>query len=438
MLNVLYEDNHLLVVEKPTNLPAQADASGDADLLTLAKAYIKDKYLKPGEVYLGLVHRLDRPVGGVMVFARTSKAASRLSEQFAARGAKKRYAALVTGSPKARERLAGHIVRDEASGNARMAGPDDPGAKSALLEYRRCTERSGLTLLDVSLMTGRHHQIRCQLAAAGFPIWGDQRYNREAKPGQQLALWAYSLSFDHPVKKERMEFVIRPKGGAWEPFSDELSALAAGARLVYLDGDVLCADKDAGLSVAEADGGDSLEARLKKALGDSVYPVHRLDVATGGLVLFARNERAKDALGEAIKAHLIRKYYRCEVHGRPERDEAELSAWLVKDAENARVAIYDEERPDAKRIVTRYRVLARRAETALVEVELVTGRTHQIRAHLAHAGYPLVGDDRYGDRERDRLVAAKGLALLAARLELHFPEGSDLARLEGRVISIEE
>lgn len=438
MLKVLYEDNHLLVVEKPVNIPAQADASGDDDLLSICKAYIKEAYNKPGEVYLGLVHRLDRPVGGAMVFARTSKAAARLTAQFASHGAKKQYAALVTGTPAARGKLAGHILRDEASGSARMVPKDTPGAKSAALEYRRLTERGGQTLIDVNLLTGRHHQIRCQLADAGFPIWGDQRYNPNAVPGQQLALWAYALEIEHPVKRERMAFFCPPKGRAWEPFADELAALGAGVRLVFAGGDILCADKDAGMSVAEADGGDSLEARLKSALGKDVFPVHRLDVATSGLVLFARNTRAKDALDEAIKTRAIRKYYRCEVHGRPARDEAELRAWLVKAPEDAKVAVYDDPRPDAKEIVTRYRVLGRKEETTLLEVELVTGRTHQIRAHLSHAGFPLVGDDRYGDRERDRLLFAKGLALRAVRLEFAFPADSFLARLNGTVISIED
>ncbi len=438
MLAILYEDNHLLVVEKPVNVPAQADSSGDADLLSQCKAYIKEKYEKPGEVYLGLVHRLDRPVGGIMVFARTSKAAARLTEQFASRTAKKRYAALVEGAPKARARLSGYLIKDETTGTSRMAGANESGAKAAALEYRRLTALEDKTLVDVALFTGRHHQIRCQLASAGYPIWGDQRYNPAAKPGQQLALWAYMLSFEHPVKKEPLRFFSRPNGPAWEPFSEELAALAAGVRLAYIDADVLAVDKDAGMSVATEDGGDSLEARLKSALGEEIYPVHRLDVATEGLVLFARNPRAADALEEAIKLRAIGKYYRCEVHGSPKRDEAELRAWLVKDPEGATVRIYDEKRAGAKEIVTRYRILERREKTALLEVELVTGRTHQIRAHLAHAGLPLLGDDRYGDRECDRQLSVKGLSLRAVRLALAFPQGSFLTRLNGKTISVED
>ena len=175
-MNVLYEDNHLLVVEKPVNIPVQADASGDVDLLTLAKAYIKEKYAKPGEVYLGLVHRLDRPVGGVLVFARTSKAAARLSAAFSGhRGVTKRYCALVSGTPRAEEKLEGCILRDERTGDARLVPSGTPGAKPAALSYRLAGQQNGLSLLDIDLFTGRHHQIRVQLAGNNTPIWGDQR-----------------------------------------------------------------------------------------------------------------------------------------------------------------------------------------------------------------------------------------------------------------------
>lgn len=438
MINVLYEDNHILVAEKPANLPVQADSSGDADLLTLLKAYVKEKYEKPGEVYLGLVHRLDRPAGGVMVFARTSKAAARLSAQFAGRGTEKRYAALVCGAPPARGRLSGFLLKDEATGTSRMVLENTPGAKAAALEYERLTQRGDKTLLDVTLMTGRHHQIRCQLADAGFSLYGDQRYNEAARPGQQLALWAYRLGFEHPVKRERMEFSSPPRGKAWEPFSEELAALLSGVRLVYLDGDILCADKDAGMSVCEADGGDSIEARLKAALGEEIHPAHRLDVATSGLVLFARSAEAAAALEEAIKARAIRKFYRCEVHGRPKKNEAELTAWLEKDADGARVRVFRDRKPGAKEIITKYRVLEHREQTSVLEVELVTGRTHQIRAHMAFMGHPVVGDDRYGDREKDRRLPARGLALRATRLELSFPKGSRLSRLDGKTISVED
>lgn len=156
MCNVLYEDNHLLVVEKPPNLPVQADSSGDADLLTRAKAYIGKKYNKPGAVYLGLVHRLDRPVGGVLVLARTSKAAARLCAAFAGhRGVAKRYCALVCGAPRAEAKLEGWIARDEATGDARLTAPHAPGAKPASLSYRLVAQAGDLSLLDINLYTGR-------------------------------------------------------------------------------------------------------------------------------------------------------------------------------------------------------------------------------------------------------------------------------------------
>ena len=185
------------------------------------------------------------------------------------------------------------------------------------------------------------------------------------------------------------------------------------------------------MSVAAADGGDSLQARLEAALGGRVYPVHRLDVATGGLVLFARNGKAEAELNAAIESRSIKKFYRCTVHGRVPFKQKELRAYLVKDADAARVRIYDSARPNAKEIITRCRVLKANDAESLLEIELVTGRTHQIRAHMAHIGYPLIGDDKYGVRDR------APLALTAVRLELHFPKNGLLSYLEGKEIGIE-
>lgn len=438
MCNVLYEDNHLLVVEKPPNLPVQADSSGDADLLTRAKAYIGKKYNKPGAVYLGLVHRLDRPVGGVLVLARTSKAAARLCAAFAGhRGVAKRYCALVCGAPRAEAKLEGWIARDETTGDARLTAPHAPGAKPASLSYRLVAQAGDLSLLDINLYTGRHHQIRVQLAGAGIPIWGDQRYNPAAKPGQQIALWAYSLTLEHPTKKEPMTFTSLPHGGAWAPFAAELAGLSSGVRVVYADADILVADKPRGMAVAMADGGaDTLEERLCAAYGP-LRPVHRLDVATAGLVLFARNAEAEAALSEAIRSRTIRKFYRCTVRGTPSPSEATARAWLQKDAAHAHVVLYDAPHPGAKEILTQYRVLRTDGASAVCEIELITGRTHQIRAHMAHLGHPLLGDDHYGDRAWNRAMRADALALTAVRLVLHFPPGSYLARLEGKTIALE-
>ncbi len=219
---VLYEDNHLLVVEKPANLPTQADRSGDADLLSILKAYIGEKYNKPGAVYLGLVHRLDRPVGGVMVFARTSKAAARLSEAFRAHAQDRRYLAVVEGALDGPLSLTDWLLKDARTGMVRVAAEGAPGAKEARLISRPLAERNGLTLTDVQLFTGRAHQIRVQHAHAGHPLWGDMRYGH-GEPGRQIALWAYRLILEHPTRHERMRFASRPpRAGAWVLFEKKI------------------------------------------------------------------------------------------------------------------------------------------------------------------------------------------------------------------------
>ena len=435
-MNILYEDNHLLVVEKPVNIPVQADASGDADLLTLLKGYIKEKYHKPGDVYLGLVHRLDRPVGGVMVFARTSKAASRLSGQFAGDGAKKHYFALLTGQGRSGE-LSDFIFRDETTGNSAVVQEGTPGAKSARLSYRAVACRDGLTLVDVTLFTGRHHQIRVQFAHAGLPLWGDQRYNPQARPGQQIALFAYALSFEHPTTREPMTFTLLPGGGAWKAFAPELRGVVHGVDLVYQDDRVLVVSKPAGISVAAADGDeDTLESRLNLLCGP-VYPVHRLDFFTTGLTMFARDPQAAAALTEALRKRTIKKFYRCILKSVPDPPQAQLTAYCFKDPERALLTVLDYPVPGALDMQTAYRVLQRREETCLAEVELLTGRTHQIRAHMAHIGCPVLGDDKYGDRVLNRAMKCREPRLCAVRLEFAFPKGSCLSYLNGKVLEID-
>ena len=229
-IDVLYEDNHLLVAVKPPNLPAQADRSGDDDLLSILKRYIGNKYQKPGNVYLGLVHRLDRPVGGVMVFARTSKAASRLSAAFAAHAQDRRYLAVARGELAGERVLEDELVKDGATGMVRVAAPGAPGAKRARLRTRPLARGDGLTLLEVRLYTGRAHQIRVQHAHAGLPLWGDARYGG-GRPGQQIALWAAVLEFEHPTRREPMRFVSAPPDeGAWRAFRAPIEAYFAGAE----------------------------------------------------------------------------------------------------------------------------------------------------------------------------------------------------------------
>ena len=200
---ILYEDNHLLLVQKPVNIPVQGDQSGDKDLLTHLKEDIKYRYQKPGNVYLGLVHRLDRPVGGAMVFAKTSKAASRLSDQVRRNAMERTYFAVVNGKPgQASNRLVDYLYKDRQKNKVSIVLEHHKEGKKAVLDYSVIASKDGLSLVSVQLQTGRPHQIRVQLAGMGTPIWGDQKYGQQySQVGQQIALWAQSLTLEHPVKK---------------------------------------------------------------------------------------------------------------------------------------------------------------------------------------------------------------------------------------------
>ncbi len=217
-LKVLYEDNHIIVVRKDPNIPSQADKTGDIDMLSIIKEYLKEKYNKPGNVYLGLVHRLDRPVGGVMVFAKTSKAASRLSNQVREKTFKKKYLAVVDGKfDSAKGTLEDYLYKDERNNMSKVVKPEKKNAKLAKLDYEvlAYNEIKNLSLVKVNLHTGRHHQIRVQLAHVGHSIFGDQKYGTRGT-GKQIALWAYELTLEHPVSKETMTFKCLPESnGTW-------------------------------------------------------------------------------------------------------------------------------------------------------------------------------------------------------------------------------
>ncbi len=225
-LIILHEDNHIIVALKPQNVPSCEDESKDKDMLTMLKEYIKEKYNKPGNVYLGLVHRLDRPTGGVMVFAKSSKAASRLSEQLKDGDFEKRYFAVLCGTPKEEKATLTHYMKKNAVNNmVYVCPPTVAGAKFAELEYNLVEKTDELCLVDVRLHTGRSHQIRVQMNAIGTPIYGDMRYGGEKAKKGNLALWAYYLSFTHPVSKEKMVFRVQPPKDLtpWNKFNTERS-----------------------------------------------------------------------------------------------------------------------------------------------------------------------------------------------------------------------
>jgi len=223
-LEILYEDNHIIVVKKPQNVPSQKDETGDEDMLSAIKEYVKIKYNKRGEAYVGLVHRLDRPTGGVMVFARTSKAASRLSEQIQTGEMEKKYFAIVRGTlPNEHSVLVDYLLKDETKNMVSVVQKSTEGAKRAELEYYLLEKSGDLNLVQIKLMTGRGHQIRAQFAHAGCPILGDQKYGGDNMPKVNLNLFAAELKFTHPTTKERMTFRCFPPEElpAWNKFNLE-------------------------------------------------------------------------------------------------------------------------------------------------------------------------------------------------------------------------
>lgn len=222
-MKILYEDNHIIVVEKIVNIPSQSDKTGDEDMLTLIKKYLKEKYNKPGNVYLGLVHRLDRPVGGVMVFAKTSKAASRLSEEVRNKTFKKEYLVICNGKmEKEKDTLVDYLWKDEKNNTSYVVKQTKKNAKEAVLDYEVLgyDEKENLSILRINLHTGRHHQIRVQLSSRMHAIYGDNKYHGRGA-GTGICLWAYKLTIVHPTTKEEMSFIDLPEPkGMWKLIYD--------------------------------------------------------------------------------------------------------------------------------------------------------------------------------------------------------------------------
>lgn len=222
-MTVLYEDNHIIAVNKTCNEIVQGDKTGDTPLAETVKVYIKEKYHKPGEVFLGVTHRLDRPTSGVVLFARTSKALSRLNEMFKSHEQiRKTYWAIVQGAPKQAEaRLENWLVRNEAQNKSYIAKPGAKEAKLAVLSYKTLVKGDHYTLLEVNLETGRHHQIRCQLAAIGCPIKGDLKYGaKRSNPDGGISLHARKIEFNHPVSKQDICITAPvPDDSLWQQFA---------------------------------------------------------------------------------------------------------------------------------------------------------------------------------------------------------------------------
>lgn len=224
-MKVLYEDNHVIIVSKRAGEIVQGDKTGDTPLSETVKGYIAERYHKPGNVFLGVVHRLDRPVSGVVLFARTSKALSRLSEMFRTRAVQKTYWAIVTAPPRESEGTLTHwLTRDEKTNKARAYDREVPGSKKAVLDYKLIASSERYWLLEVQLHTGRHHQIRCQLSKMGCPIKGDLKYgSARSNPDASISLHARRLHFEHPVSKQEIDITAPvPEDKLWQYFEQSV------------------------------------------------------------------------------------------------------------------------------------------------------------------------------------------------------------------------
>lgn len=219
MIDVIYEDNHLLIVKKPINILSQGDNTNDLDMVNLLKKYLKEKYNKPGNVFVGLIHRLDRPVGGIMVFAKTSKCASRLSEQVRNKTIKKTYKAVIHKTMDKKEgTLKDYLYKNKKINMVSVVSKNHKEAKDAVLDYKTLASNDKFSLVEIDLHTGRPHQIRVQFSSRNHPLYGDQRYGN-SKVGEQIALWSYKLEFNHPTTKEKLVFTCdTPNEYPWNLF----------------------------------------------------------------------------------------------------------------------------------------------------------------------------------------------------------------------------
>lgn len=228
MMRVLYEDNHIIIVSKQSGEIVQGDKTGDTTLAETVAQYLKEKYAKPGNVFVGVTHRLDRPVSGVVVLAKTSKALARMNDMFSKGSVDKRYLAIVRNRPVRPEcELVNWLVRNEKQNRSYAYDKEVPNSKKAVLKYRLVASSVNYHLLEVKLETGRHHQIRCQLAKMGCPIKGDLKYGAErSNPDGSISLHAYHITFEHPVSHVVIDVKAPlPLDSLWQSFSSELSQI---------------------------------------------------------------------------------------------------------------------------------------------------------------------------------------------------------------------
>ncbi|MDD4777934.1 MAG: RluA family pseudouridine synthase [Fermentimonas sp.] len=226
-MNVLYEDNHIIIINKAAGEIVQGDKTGDRPLSDIVKEYLKEKYNKPGNVFCGVTHRLDRPTSGVVVFAKTSKALSRLNEMFRNDSVDKIYWAIVKNRPpKTEDKLIHYLIKNEKNNKSTAYDTAKPNTKKAVMHYRLISTSQNYSLLEVNLETGRHHQIRCQLAKIGCPVKGDLKYGADrSNPDGSISLHARSISFIHPVSKAKIEITAPvPEDNLWKTFEESVNS----------------------------------------------------------------------------------------------------------------------------------------------------------------------------------------------------------------------